>query len=222
MVNIRDAEILDILPYIFKSTKYIALSRAIAALTKWYYDTFTAVIFWGDIENAAECVLDELAAEVDAPFYSNDLPPDDKRAQIASAFRYNSSAGSALAVEQLLATAFVGEAALSEWFEYDGEPYHFRIDWLNPNGKVFGQGYALFMSRLNKVKPKRAKLDGINFKNELSPGSIYVGGMVAKRRVQRFGTIPAAKMKTYDDIRKIYGNFDELRKRTYDELLLYD
>lgn len=80
---------------------------------------------------------------------------------------------------------------------------------------------AEMMAAIEEVKPAHLQF-WLSAAARPADTVIYVGGMVAKRRVQRFGTIPAAKMKTYDDIRKIYGNFDELRKRTYDELLLYD
>lgn len=56
----------------------------------------------------------------------------------------------------------------------------------------------------------------------LPQAGIYAGGMVAKRRVRRFGAIAAAKLKTYGDVSAQYGDYGELNARTYSETLLYD
>ncbi|MGN0108151.1 MAG: hypothetical protein ACI4A5_10715, partial [Hominilimicola sp.] len=61
MIKIRDCEILDLLPYTFKTPRRQALSRAFLKVRAKCYDTMSSVLFWGDIENANPALLDAMA-----------------------------------------------------------------------------------------------------------------------------------------------------------------
>lgn len=80
---------------------------------------------------------------------------------------------------------------------------------------------AELIAAVNTIKPAHM-LTSYDMTETLPPRGIYVGGMVAKRRVRRFGAIAAAKLKTYGDVSAQYGDYGELNARTYSETLLYD
>lgn len=186
MIKIRDCEILDLLPYTFKTPRRQALSKALAKVRAKCYDTMAAVLFWGDIENASPVVLDAMAAELDAPFYSNDMPIERKRSIIAATFEYNSRIGTVSSITALLAAAF-GGGKVSEWYEYDGKPYHFKAEITrNDDTSTNYNNYEYFLKTLEKVKNKRSKLEGIII-NENLKGNLYFGGVVA--RTKRYTTI---------------------------------
>lgn len=91
MIKIRDCEIMDILPYTFKTPRWQALSKAFLKVRAMCYDTMSSVLFWGDIENADPALLDAMAAELSAPFYSMDMsiPDYTEKADIPCLVREN-------------------------------------------------------------------------------------------------------------------------------------
>lgn len=188
MINIRDCEILDLLPYTFKTPRITAMSKAIAALTKKFYDMCSALLFWGNIDKASPILLDAMAAELDCPFYSSDMPDAQKRSIIKSAFRYNASIGTVSSVTGLLAGAF-GSGKVSEWYEYGGAPYYFKaIVESSPPLSITKDGYELFANKFQEVIPRRAKLQQIIFRRSVTVG-IYTGVGIVKR-YKKF-TVPA-------------------------------
>ena len=66
--------------------------------------------------------------------------------------------GTKWAVENVIKTYF-GTGKVEEWFEYGGEPGHFRVRSSNPS--VSQDAIDDFTALLNKVKRASAKLDGI-------------------------------------------------------------
>lgn len=174
MIHIRDVEILDILPYTFKKPEYTAMSRAMSSLHKMLYDKMSSVLFWADIENAAPDLLDLMAAELDAPFYSSDMTTERKRASIAASYKYNQTIGTVSSVEGLLSAAF-GTGKVSEWFEYGGEDFYFKLEIKSePPLLITKSGYKLLKKRLDQVKPKRAKLEETVF-TRLVENNLYIG-----------------------------------------------
>lgn len=189
MIKIDNATILDLLPHTFLTDECRALAAALQRLYAKYGNIFTNLAFWGDIENAPETVLDAMAAEVDAPFYENDLPIEQKRAIILAAFNRNSQVGTVRSMTELLDGAF-GRGVLSEWYEYGGEPYHFKIDITTEYPKsITAQGFELFAENINKFKPKRAKLDAATFSRAVQGEPVYIGIGILNRYKKRI--IPA-------------------------------
>ncbi len=161
MIKIKDATILDILPHTFKTNEYKALSKAIAALTASFYEELSGVVFWADISNASEQMLDVMALELDAPFYADNMTVEQKRAVVSAAFKYNSEIGTPESVSELLRAAF-DNGVVHEWFDYGGEPYHFKAEVTSTGlGVLSKSGQELFAENINKIKPKRAKLDAL-------------------------------------------------------------
>ena len=178
MININDVEILDLLPYTFKIPKYKALSRTMKVLKGVFYNMISAAVIWADIENAAPVVLDAMAAELDAPFYSTDLSDEQKRALIAAAFVYNSQVGTVSSVSGLLSAAF-GNGDVTEWFDYGGDPYYFRINVNNKYpGTLTKDGYKTFFQNIEKVKPARAKLEDLHITHNAEGQQYAAAGII--------------------------------------------
>lgn len=190
MIKIRDCEILDLLPYTFKTPRRQALSRALMKVRALCYDIMSSVLFWGDIENASPALLDAMAAELDCAFYSNDMPVEQKRSIIAATYEYNSRIGTVSSLTALLAAAF-GNGSVEEWYEYGGEPYYFRLKVSSAAEYAISKtGYKLFESTLDKVKPKRAKLEATVFSREIK---CDVGFGAAVIKTYKKFTVPAGQ-----------------------------
>lgn len=235
MIKIRDCEILDLLPYTFKTPRRRALSKALVKVRAKCYDTMSAVLFWGDIENASPVVLDAMAAELDAPFYSDDMPIEQKRSIIAATFEYNSRIGTMSSITALLTAAF-GGGKVSEWYEYGGKPYYFKVEITYLEGIRTDIGnYEYFLKMLEKIKNKRSKLENITT-SEKETKHIIVGGIVTKETeritinadttltdglpiycAEHIGT--AIVDKEYFKIAaQKYNNFNEIKDMTYQEM----
>ena len=190
MINIDTATILDILPHTFLTDECRAVAAAIQRMNAKYSTVFTGLLLWGDLANAPDNTLDALAAEVDAPFYETELTPERKREIIYAAFARNSRIGTVQSITELLTAAF-GDGKLEEWYDYGGEPYHFRIDIITEYPKSITQkGFELLINNISKLKPIRAKLDGTTFTRTTRSEPVYISIGLMKRHKKRI--IPAA------------------------------
>lgn len=246
MIKIRDCEILDLLPYTFKTPRCQALSKAFLKVRAICYDTMSSVLFWGDIENANPALLDAMAEELSAPFYSSDMSIEQKRSIIAATFAYNARIGTVSSIQGLLTAAF-GGGQISEWYEYNGEPYYFKIDINGEQINPTLSDFKYFSEMISKIKNVRSKLEGLNIKFNVAYSDIYTGAKVAgiKRTLPKVEaaeipreseilsgvaivakvagikrTLPkvdAMQYNTYEDIKQ-YSN-DEIKNKTYLELL---
>ena len=70
----------------------------------------------------------------------------------------HSRLGTKWAVEKII-TEYFGSGRVREWFEYEGEPFHFKI--ISGNPTITNEKLLEFLGLLDKVKRQSAVLDGI-------------------------------------------------------------
>ena len=114
---------------------------------------------WDHIDELGETELDELAWELNIPWYDTTASLDIKRAVVKNSDKVYQHIGTKWAVENIIKTYF-GDGYIMEWFEYEGEPGHFRVYSSNPS--LNNERLTEFLSLLNKTKRASAKLDGIS------------------------------------------------------------
>ena len=85
----------------------------------------TAVKLITDVSTMPEWRLDELAWELNTP-YEYDADVETKRKWIRDAYILSRASGTVAGVYKYLANHF-GDAEITEWFDYSGDPYHFTI-----------------------------------------------------------------------------------------------
>lgn len=103
-----------------------AVAKAIEAGLKCMNDTVQeAYRCLSDYDHMPEWRLDELGEELEC-FYSYAISADAKRAMLKEAINVGKTLGTKGAVERAL-TAIWPPTKVEEWFEYGGDPYHFRI-----------------------------------------------------------------------------------------------
>ena len=113
---------------------------------------------WGRFDDMAGDLLDILAEDLGLTWYDSDAPAAVKRELLKNSGQVFRRLGTKWAVENVIGTYF-GEGFVREWFEYDGEPGHFRV--YSPNQSVNQERLEEFLSLLERVKRTSAKLDGI-------------------------------------------------------------
>lgn len=113
---------------------------------------------WDKINELSEEELDELAWELNILWYEKGAPIETKRDIILNSDKVYRKLGTKWAAENVI-TSYFGEGYIREWFEYSGEPGHFRVYSTNPS--ITSDQLNAFMNILNKVKRHSSKLDGI-------------------------------------------------------------
>ena len=158
-MNIYDIEFVKLLPRFMKEDgAIIGLSKATDEVMGIFDKAARLMTTWDKINELPETELDNLAWELNITWYDKAAPISVKRELILNSDKVYRKLGTKWAVENVINTYF-GEGHISEWFEYDGEPGHFKIFSSNP--KITDEYLKQFMNVLNKVKRASAHLDGI-------------------------------------------------------------
>lgn len=159
MIDIFNINLRDIMPESLKNDPDVqALCDAITPEIQAISNEIKQCILWARIDELAEKVLDLLAWQLHVDFYDLDLPIEIKRQLVRNAPRWHKRKGTPAAVEELV-TAVFGEGKVLEWFEYEGEPYHFKVQTFNLS--VTQEDADKFSRALNSVKNARSWFDGV-------------------------------------------------------------
>lgn len=114
---------------------------------------------WDKIDELSDTELDALAWELNILWYDKAANIETKRELILNSDKVYKHLGTKWAVENVVKTYF-GEGSIEEWFEYGGEPGHFRVISTNPS--LSTSRYSEFINVLSKVKRASSKFDGLN------------------------------------------------------------
>ena len=126
MIELKGSRFTQILPENLSSqTETRALAYAVGRQVDKLLALADRMVFWADLSRASEQLLDALAVELRTPSYSEDYPVQVKRDLIQKSFLFYTSMGTPGAVDELVKAIF-GNGLVEEWFEYGGQPYHFR------------------------------------------------------------------------------------------------
>ena len=115
-------------------------------------------------------LVNELAWQFHVDFFDPTADFDVKRNLVKKSIKMHRTKGTPQAVIDLLDTAFPSgtTTVLTEWWEYGGEPYHFRIT----TSSLASVSTTAFEKALNSVKNVRSRLDGVYLFKELLFGAI--------------------------------------------------
>lgn len=127
MINLYNSNITDILPEVLAdnaNTK--ALGYAISNAMKRLIEYCQGISVYAAIDTAPEQVLDLLALELNTQYYDDSQSIEVKRSLIKKTLVWYFKIGTVASVEEAV-TAVFGDGKIEEWFDYDGEPYHFKV-----------------------------------------------------------------------------------------------
>lgn len=116
-------------------------------------------IIYAAIEMLPEEVLDALAYDFKVDWYEYSAPIENKRKAIKECLLVHKYKGTKYAVETALHSVF-NNAEIEEWFEYGGEPYHFKLTVFGGTGS--GSLKNLY-SKIQYAKNLRSVMDDILF-----------------------------------------------------------
>jgi phage tail P2-like protein len=118
-----------------------------------------------------------LAYAFKVDFWDDNLTESDKRNLIKSSLLLHQRKGTVWAIERIFESLDM-EASLSEWFNYDGEPYHFRVDIIvsDMDRRISAELFADLKKYIDIYKNVRSVLDEFSIKLKNSTGKIEVAG----------------------------------------------
>ena len=158
-MKLSDLEFIKLLPQFMKSDSAVrGLAAGIDSIVPQLAANIEKLSTWDNIDKLSEAELDELAWELNILWYDKGATIDVKRNLILDSDKVYKKLGTKWAVENVI-NAYFGEGYIEEWFQYDGEPGHFRVNSNNPT--LTESKFAEFLTLLNNVKRASAKLDGI-------------------------------------------------------------
>lgn len=160
------------------------------------------------IDELSSALIDALAIQFHVDFYDTTLPLDKRRSLVKNSVRWHMRKGTKGVVQELVQTVF-DSGIVKEWFGYEGEPYHFRVDLLSAP-EITPENIDLIVKVVNTVKNVRSWLDGLGFRRETT-GVTYYGVAVSLHKKYSIG--PAQVRDTNAEGGFFIGGISQLHKK---------
>ena len=159
MIKLYDSNITYILPEVFaKDPDVIALGYALNKAIQRLIGYCQNIGIYNSIDTLPEQVLDLLAVELKTQYYDDTFSIELKRSLIKSTLNWYTYAGTAAAVTEMVEAVF-GNGEIEEWFEYGGDPYHFKIKTSNTNST--DEMVRLVENLVKSVQNVRSQLESV-------------------------------------------------------------
>lgn len=158
-MNTQNVDIVKLLPAFMRDDCAArGLSAPLSDMVQEISATLDLLSTWDHLDTLPEKDLDELAWEINLLWYNKAASMDIKRSIVRNGFLTHSKLGTKWAVENVIATYF-GVGIIREWWEYAGDPGHFKV--LSTNPTITNERLDEFLLLLEKTKRLTAKLDGV-------------------------------------------------------------
>ena len=160
--NIYNVSLLDIMPQSLLSDPFVAaMAKSMDPELQGISAEIIKCILLPRIGDLPEEVVDLLAWQFHVDFYEPSLDINKKRSLVRNSITWHRKKGTPAVVESL-ATEVFGSGEVLEWWEYGGNPYHFKILTTEDFGEM-----ARFKRALYTVKNLRSRLEAIVFRVNL-------------------------------------------------------
>lgn len=126
-MRLNNIELMRLLPQFMRDDRnakafaYAVQSQMIAVTSQ-----IVQAQIYSRIDDLSEELLDELAWQFNIVEYRNDFDVSVKREFVKGCIELHHKRGTVEAVEDIVKKIY-GDARIEEWFEYGGEPYHYKI-----------------------------------------------------------------------------------------------
>lgn len=172
MSKLQDFDLKTILPSSISGDNGVqeaadAVSDALNAVT----DLIPMELVYSRIDSLPEDILDVLAWQFHVDDYDDTASIGTKRSQIRTAIAIHRYKGTVYAVRQVVDN-LAGGAKVKEWNEYNGKPYHFRVEDM-PDEVRSGTAVDNLTRAIDNAKNVRSWLDELMWHRELSMEKRY-------------------------------------------------
>ncbi len=164
-------------PALQKDPSAVALAEAMADLLARRPEEIKQLRIYPVIDRLDERLLDILAYDFKVDWWDADYSLEEKRRTLKDSWRVHKTLGTKAAVEMVISAIYPHTKVL-EWWEYGGEPYHFRLRINSTDDSIHSEKQRRVLERLNYYKPLRSHLDKINYFMTPAQAEASVGGAV--------------------------------------------
>lgn len=151
-----------------KDPSAVALAEAMADLLARRPDEIEQLRIYPVIDRLDARLLDILAYDFKVDWWDADYSLEEKRRTLKDSWRVHKLLGTKAAVEMAISAIYPRTTVL-EWWEYGGEPYHFRLDINITNDSIDSVKQRRVMERLEYYKSLRSHNDGVTYFVEAAP-----------------------------------------------------
>lgn len=135
------------------------------------------------LKELPDALLDQLAWHLHVDFYDQKASREEREKLVYQSIAWHRKKGTVGVVEDMV--KLIGdEAEIVENWEYNGRPYHFKIQ-ITSNKNYDNVKLQQIRELVEFVKNVRSKLDGIDLVS-LADSMLYAGGRVAKEDIEIF------------------------------------
>ncbi|MCL6479553.1 MAG: phage tail protein I [Peptococcaceae bacterium] len=175
MIDIKNVRLVDLLPpNLIQDPTVKSAAEALDNELRAVAEAIQECVILAGIDDLSEEVLDILAWQLHVDFYEPDLPVETKRELVRNSIPWHRRKGTPAAVEELVVAVF-GDGEVQEWFEYNGQPYHFKV--LTTNTSATTTDVQRFTKTVESVKNARSVLEAVEI-TATDEMSLYLGGVV--------------------------------------------
>lgn len=168
-----DVKLIDITPSsIADDAKVQALAEAFDVVMREYIDLNVLRVLT-NVEGLHGEVLDLIAWQLHVDGYDETDTDEIKRHMILSSIEVHRHKGTPWAVARAVTSVF-SSAQVAEWFEYGGEPYHFKVNGITER-LTDSVAIDRMVNLVNAAKNTRSWLDCVEFINEIDSTEYYAG-----------------------------------------------
>lgn len=171
-MKLKDVDLYKMLPAFMKEDKFDKLlAKGMSNLFQNLAVNMERTVIIGHIDELNEAELDQLAADWNIFWYLKSASLEQKRQLIKDAQLVFNRLGTVWAVERVM-NSYLPESELKEWFDYGGQPHHFRF--VTNNTDILRTDIEAFLYVLEKVKRKSQWLEGVILELK-AIGTMYPG-----------------------------------------------
>lgn len=152
-------DLVSTLPLVLSENEtFGALAKTAAAQLLAVDRLIERVLIFPRVDVLPEEILDLLAEDMHIDWYDRAADLAVKRVVIKGSVAVHRHLGTRWAVAKVIVDYF-GAGAVREWWEYGGEPHHFKI--ISGNAEMVGEHLEEFLAMLEHVKRKSSWLDAV-------------------------------------------------------------
>jgi len=193
MINLDALKLFDLFPKRISDEYMEALAYALDTELQEITAAIKEIAIMTRIMELPEDLVDLLAWQLHVDFYEPlGLSLDKKRALVQNSLLWHMHKGTKYILEDMIRILFFDDFSIEEWFEYDGDPYYFRL--ISSDTLTDLLQYTDLIRAIFELKNERSWLEGIRFNRE-TQATIHVGQVGRHTRQYAIrGIAPETKM----------------------------
>ena len=161
-------------PALRSDPSVVVLSEVLAELLAARPAEIDRLLIYPAIDTLDEPLLDILARDFKVDWWDPEYSLEEKRRTLKDSWRVHRLLGTRAAMETAISAIYPHTQVL-EWFEYGGEPYHFRLHINVSDDNIESDKQRRVLSRLDTYKNLRSHLDTINYRMTARPAAVGAG-----------------------------------------------